>query len=79
MNDLAASMGTKTCFLCEMPVFRNLVSSTQFYVEDVVKTFFSIILNSNPAAMYDSYKDSTRVPPDGPSRVHLKKKGIYFQ
>ena len=41
-----------------------------------MKTFFSIILNSNPAAMYDSYEDSTRGPPDRPSQVHLKKKGI---
>ena len=40
-----------------------------------MKTFLTIIFNYNPAAMYDSYEDSTRGPPHGPSRVHLKKKG----
>ena len=43
-----------------------------------MKTFFAIICNYNPAAMYDSYEDSTRGPPHGPSRVHLKKKGRGF-
>ena len=28
--------------------------------------------------MYDSYEDSTRGPPHGPSRVHLKKKGMLY-
>ena len=41
-----------------------------------MKTFFSIIINRKPPAMYDSYEDSTHGPPDGPSRVHLEKKGI---
>ena len=41
----------------------------------MVKTVLSPIINRKSPAMYDSYEDSTRGPPHGPSRVHLKKKG----
>ena len=68
-------MRVKTRFSCETPVSRNLVCSTLFYVEDVVKTVLSPIINRKSLAMYVSSVDSTRGPPDGPSRVHLKKKG----
>ena len=80
MNDLAVSIGINTRFLCKTPVSRNLV---WFYVDDVVKTVLSTIINRKSPAMYDSYDDSMHGPPDGPSRVHLKKKGnekniLYF-
>ena len=48
-----------------------------------MKTVLSTIINRKSPAMYGSCVDPTRGPLDGPSRVHLKKKGnekniLYF-